>query len=80
MGVNLFLYQVTPNGTFRNIDAPTRRSDGTLLQPTRSAYDLHYLLTFYGSEANLEPQRAGQCPARFAFRPRVQSSRSASKA
>jgi hypothetical protein len=57
VGVNLFLYQVTPNGTFRNLDAPTRRSDGTLLQPTRSAYDLHYLLTFYGSETNLEPQR-----------------------
>ncbi len=57
VGVNLFLYQVTPNGAFRNLDAPTRRSDGTLLQPSRSAYDLHYLLTFYGSEANLEPQR-----------------------
>lgn len=56
-GVNLFLYQVTPNGTFRNVDAPTRRSDGTLLQPSRSAYDLHYLVTFYGSETNLEPQR-----------------------
>ncbi len=57
VGVNLFLYQVTPNGTFRNLDAPTRRSDGTLLQPTRSAYDLHYLLTFYGSEVNYEQQR-----------------------
>lgn len=56
-GVNVFLYQVTPNGAFRNVDAPTRRSDGTLLQPTRSAYDLHYLLTFYGSEPNYEPQR-----------------------
>ncbi|MFH2102450.1 MAG: DUF4255 domain-containing protein [Chloroflexota bacterium] len=56
-GVNLFLYQVTPNGTFRNVDAPTRRSDGSLLSPTRAAYDLHYLLTFYGSETNLEPQR-----------------------
>jgi hypothetical protein len=56
-GVNLFLYQVTPNGSFRNVDAPTRRADGTLIQPSRSAYDLHYLLTFYGSEANLEQQR-----------------------
>ena len=57
VGVNLYLYQVTPNGTFRNVDAPTRRTDGTLLQPTSSAYDLYYLLTFYGSETNLEPQR-----------------------
>ncbi len=56
-GVNLFLYQVTPNGAFRNADAPARRSDGSLTQPTRSAYDLHYLLTFYGSEADLVPQR-----------------------
>lgn len=57
VGVNLYLYQVTPNGSFRNMDAPTRRSDGSLLQPSRSAYDLHYLLTFYGSDTNLEPQR-----------------------
>ncbi|MBN2385422.1 MAG: DUF4255 domain-containing protein [Anaerolineales bacterium] len=56
-GVNLFLYQVTPNGTFRNADAPTRRSDGSLYTPTRAAYDLHYLLTFYGAESSLEPQR-----------------------
>lgn len=57
VGVNLYLYQVTPNGTFRNMDAPTRRSDGSLLRPSRSAYDLHYLLTFYGSDTNLEQQR-----------------------
>ncbi len=57
VGVNLFLYQVTPNAAFRNMDAPARRSDGSLLQPTRSAYDLHYLLTFYGSEPNYEAQR-----------------------
>ncbi len=56
-GVNLFLYQVTPNGAFRNADTPNRRSDGSLIQPTRSAYDLHYLLTFYGSEMDLVPQR-----------------------
>lgn len=57
VGVNLYLYQVTPNGAFRNMDAPTRRSDGSLLQPSRSAYDLHYLLTFYGSDTNLEQHR-----------------------
>jgi hypothetical protein len=57
VGVNLYLYQITPNGAFRNTDAPTRRSDGSVLQPTRAAYDLHYLLTFYGSDLNYEPQR-----------------------
>lgn len=56
-GVNLYLYQVMPNTAFRNADASTRRADGTLLQPSRSAYDLHYLLTFYGSDTALEPHR-----------------------
>jgi len=56
-GVNLYLYQVLPNAYFRNADEPVRRADGSLIQPTRSAYDLNYLLTFYGSETNLEPQR-----------------------
>jgi hypothetical protein len=56
-GVTLFLYQVLPNGLLGNLDAPTRRSDGSLRTPTRSAYDLHYLVTFNGVEPNLEPQR-----------------------
>ncbi len=56
-GVNLFLYQVIPNGPLSNTDIPTRRSDGSLRVPTRSAYDLHYLLTFFGNESELEPQR-----------------------
>ena len=57
VGVNLYLYQVMPNVAFRNTDTPTRRSDGTLLQPSRSAYDLNYLLTFYGNDGELEPHR-----------------------
>jgi len=56
-GVNLYLYQIMPNAAFRNADAPTRRADGTLMQPSRSAYDLFYLLTFYGSDNALEPHR-----------------------
>ncbi|HUP43081.1 MAG TPA: DUF4255 domain-containing protein [Thermoanaerobaculia bacterium] len=55
--VNLFLYQVTPNGSWRNDDLPTRRGDGTLARRPRSALDLHYLLTFFGSEAQQVPQR-----------------------
>lgn len=57
MGVNLYLYQVTPNVTWRNSDLPTRNSDGQLVQRPRAALDLHYLLTFNGNEAQLEPQR-----------------------
>ncbi|HTP11014.1 MAG TPA: DUF4255 domain-containing protein [Anaerolineae bacterium] len=55
--VNAYLYQVTPNASYRNTDLPTRNSDGQLVQRPRAALDLHYLLTFYGDEAQLEPQR-----------------------
>ncbi|HMQ55608.1 MAG TPA: DUF4255 domain-containing protein [Anaerolineae bacterium] len=56
-GVNLFLYQVTPNPAWRNTDVPTRRPNGDLVQQPRAAIDLHYLLTFYGDDGQLEPQR-----------------------
>lgn len=55
-GVNVFLYQVTPNAAFRNADLTTRRADKTLRQAPQVALDLHYLLTFHGAEANYEPQ------------------------
>ena len=55
--VNIYLYQVTPNAAWRNSDLPTRSDDGRLMQKPRAALDLHYLLTFYGNEAQLEPQR-----------------------
>lgn len=56
-GVNLYLYQVTPNATFRNVDLATRRSDGTLAQRPVMAVDAHYLISFFGAEEQLEPQR-----------------------
>ncbi|HUX88708.1 MAG TPA: DUF4255 domain-containing protein [Chloroflexota bacterium] len=56
-GVNAYLFQVTPNAAWRNLDIPTRRADGQLVQRPAIALDLHYLLTFYGDEAQLEPQR-----------------------
>ena len=56
-GVNIFLYQVTPSAAARNEDLPTRGSDGTLVRRPRVGLDLHYLLTFYGPEAQLVPQR-----------------------
>ncbi len=57
VGVNLYLYQVTPNAALRNADPPNRRSDGTILEAPQIALDLDYLLTFYGKDQNLEPQR-----------------------
>lgn len=55
--VNIFLYQVTTNSAFRNVDLPTRSSDGSLVQRPKVALDLHYLFSFYGDEGELEPQR-----------------------
>jgi hypothetical protein len=56
-GVNVFLYQATPNGAWGNADVPTRRSNGEVAQRPQVALDLHYLLTFTGNEAELETQR-----------------------
>lgn len=56
-GVNVFLFQVTPNGAFRNADLPTRRADGQVIRRPAIAMDLHYLMTFYGNDSQLEPQR-----------------------
>ncbi len=55
--VTIYLFQVTPNAAFRNADLPTRRADGTLIQRPVAALDLHYMLSFYGNEQALEPQR-----------------------
>lgn len=56
-GVNIYLYQATPNVAWRNADLPTRDNRGQLTQRPRMALDLHYLLTFFGSETDLEDQR-----------------------
>jgi hypothetical protein len=56
-GVNVFLYQVTPNTAGRNTDLPTRDSDSAVVQRPRAALDLHYVLSFYGNESELKPQR-----------------------
>ena len=57
IGVNIFLYQVTPNAALRNADLPTRNAAGQAGQRPVAALDLHYLLTFYGNDGQLEPQR-----------------------
>jgi len=54
--LNIYLYQVTPNGAFRNLDVPTRRADGTLIRRPTAALDLHYLFTFHGKDEQFEPQ------------------------
>ena len=45
--LNLFLYQVTPNGGWRNSGLPSRSAAGDRLTNAPLALDLHYLLTAY---------------------------------
>ena len=54
--INLYLFQITPNHGYRNIDQPVRRSDGGLAVKPRTAIDLHYLLSFYTKDNDLLPQ------------------------
>jgi Pvc16 N-terminal domain len=56
-GVNVFLYQVVPNPAWRNADLPSRRGDGSLSRRPQAALNLHYLLSFYGDDAEIVPQR-----------------------
>jgi hypothetical protein len=46
--LNLFLYQVTPNAAWRNVDLPSRDASGRSISNPPLALDLHYLLTAYG--------------------------------
>ena len=46
--LNLFLYQVTPNPGWRNVDLPSRDAAGRRGTNPPLALDLHYLLTAYG--------------------------------
>ncbi|HEY9850977.1 MAG TPA: DUF4255 domain-containing protein [Leptolyngbyaceae cyanobacterium] len=57
VGVNIYLYQVTPNPAWRNADLRTRRPKGDLIKHAQAGLDLYYILTFYGNEVELEPQR-----------------------
>lgn len=63
-GINLFLFQITPNAAARNVDLPTRRADGTFINRPTVALDLHYLLSFYGDDAKFEPQILLGCAVR----------------
>ena len=47
--LNLFLYQVTANLGWRNMDLPSRDETGVRLSNPPLALDLHYMLTAYGS-------------------------------
>jgi hypothetical protein len=54
--ITVFCYRITPNASRRNADTPTRDGAGRLLRTPTAAYDLHYLISCYGSENHLVPQ------------------------
>jgi hypothetical protein len=56
-GVNLFLYQVSRNAALQNPDAAVLRSRNKTSSKRQTALELHYMLSFYGSNIDLEPQR-----------------------
>jgi len=47
--INLFLYMVTQNSGWHNIDLPSHNSEGARIANPKLALDLHYLLTASGS-------------------------------
>lgn len=52
---NIYLYQALPVSAFRNADRPQFDGGGQRTGP-RTAFTLHYLVSFYGDEANFEPE------------------------
>jgi hypothetical protein len=56
-GINVFLYQVSANHAWDLTTLPTRRADGSLTARPVAALDLHYLITCYGDESELDSQR-----------------------
>ena len=70
--MNVYLYRVEPNPAWRNQDLPTRDAAGRVVDRPLTAIDLYYLLTFYGDEATLEPQRlAGSVMSALHARPLI---------
>lgn len=55
-GVNIFMYQVITNPALHNIDATPFRTKGTPVR-RQAALDLYYMLSFYGNNSELAPQR-----------------------
>ncbi|MEM9264310.1 MAG: DUF4255 domain-containing protein [Cyanobacteria bacterium P01_F01_bin.13] len=55
-GINMFLYQVTYNSALRNSDTAAFRSKKGPIR-RHSSLDLYYMLSAYGNDTELEPQR-----------------------
>lgn len=56
-GINLFLYQVVNNAMWRQNAEMRSRRQAAGGKHSYVAIDLHYIISFYGNELTLEPQR-----------------------
>jgi len=55
--VNLYLFRTTRNGFVSNYDLPTRNAAGRPLVSPVAKLDLDYMISFFGDDAKLDPQR-----------------------
>jgi len=56
-GVNIYLYDILLNSAWRSVDLRQRHSHEKYTKQPQTGLDLYYLLTCYGNEVELEPQR-----------------------
>lgn len=56
-GVSLYLYHLKRNTALGNADMPPRQRKGELTKRNQLPIDLYYLLSCYGNDIELEPQR-----------------------
>jgi hypothetical protein len=55
--VNLYLFRTARNGFVSNNDLPTRTAAGRALASPVMKLDLDYMISFFGNDAKLDPQR-----------------------
>jgi hypothetical protein len=63
--LNLFLYQVTPNNGYSNLDLPARSYNGNLSKKPLLGLDLYYLLTAFSINDDLVAHRILASAMRF---------------
>lgn len=56
-GINVYLYHIKRNSARGNADMPGRQRRGEAVKRNQMGIDLFYVLTFYGNDNELEPQR-----------------------
>lgn len=67
--VNIFLHQVTPNMGYANSGLPYRSANGTQVGSEPLVLDLHYLISFYGSQPFFAEILFGEIAQEFHERP-----------